>query len=769
MVEDSDDDAELLLIYLRRNGYEIQFDRVHTASEMRQMLASNEYDVIISDFSLPGFNGMEAFRIVKENDLDVPFIITSGTIGEDLAVESMVAGVNDYLMKDNLTRLVPAIEREIKEAKNRHARREAELALKKSEEQYRELFENANDIIFTIDLDGNFTSINKKGKKIFPLQIVENPNSNFAELITETEFQKFSEMLEQKLSGKTDKTQLEFEIVTQQKQVKSLEISSRLIYSDGKPSGVQCIARDITERKTAEKVLRESEAKFRALVQATSLIVWTINPDGTSENLPQWWTNLTGQSLAESKKFGWLDFVHPDDREETRLICGQAFAEYKVFSLVFRVLTLENKYCYLAVRGVPILDEKGVLHYWIGTINDITERKVAEIELNESKEKLLQAQKLESIGRLTGGIAHDFNNMLTVINGYSEMTLRRLPFDDSARGYVEQIKQAAERSTALTNQLLAFSRRQVLNVEIVDINKVISDMNLLIERLIGEDIDLISNLSSDPGRIKADPNQISQVILNLVINSRDAMPEGGTITIETTKVKSDEIKQKLSDETLTKDYVKLVVKDTGIGIDEENRERIFEPFFTTKEIGKGTGLGLAMVYGTIKQSNGHIWVESELGKGTGIEIYLPVFNEEHRISEKKKFDKNLLHGTETILIVEDQHLVRELSQNILESYGYTVFQATDGEDALEKFNNYPKKIDLLLTDVVMPKMGGYELAKVLSQIYPRLKILFMSGYTEDSRIKDNLFDSSDNFIKKPFEPEILAVKVREVLEKELKT
>ena len=176
-------------------------------------------------------------------------------------------------------------------------------------------------------------------------------------------------------------------------------------------------------------------------------------------------------------------------------------------------------------------------------------------------------------------------------------------------------------------------------------------------------------------------------------------------------------------------------------------------------------MGLAMVYGTIKQSNGHIWVESELGKGTGIEIYLPVFHEEHRISEKKKFDKNLLHGTETILIVEDQHLVRELSQNILESYGYTVFQATDGEDALEKFNNYPKKIDLLLTDVVMPKMGGYELAKVLSQIYPKLKILFMSGYTEDSRIKDSFFDSSENFIKKPFEPEILAVKVREVLEK----
>ncbi len=379
-------------------------------------------------------------------------------------------------------------------------------------------------------------------------------------------------------------------------------------------------------------------------------------------------------------------------------------------------------------------------------------------------EQLRQSQKLESVGRLAGGIAHDFNNMLTAINGYSDLTLRRLSADDPLRRFVEEIKKAGERSAGLTNQLLAFSRRQVLKPKILEINQVVTETSQMLQRLIGEDIQLNISLDAKLGSVKADPGQITQVIMNLVVNARDAMPRGGNLTIETRNVYLDEDYAAYHLPTQSGSYILLAVSDTGTGIDDETRQHIFEPFFTTKQVGKGTGLGLATVYGIVKQSGGYIWIYSEVGVGTTFKIYLPRVDGAGLL-EETPLSTEIPNGTETILLVEDEEIVRNLSRQILEACGYTVIEARNGIEALEVCASQEVKIDLLMTDVVMPQMGGRELSERLAETNPRISVLFTSGYTDDAIIRQGVIKVGSNFIQKPFTFDLLAQKVREVLDK----
>jgi PAS domain S-box-containing protein len=382
----------------------------------------------------------------------------------------------------------------------------------------------------------------------------------------------------------------------------------------------------------------------------------------------------------------------------------------------------------------------------------------------ESAEQLRQSQKLESVGRLAGGIAHDFNNMLTAINGYSELTLRRLKPDDPLRENVEEIKKAGERSAALTHQLLAFSRQQVLQSKVLDLNEIIIDTTTMLQRLIGEDILLNSVLNPELGRLEGDAGQLTQVLMNLVVNARDAMPDGGTLTIETTNVNVDEEFAAAHLPIMPGPYVLLAITDTGIGIDEETQQHIFEPFYTTKEIGKGTGLGLATVYGIVKQSGGYIWVTSKPGKGSTFEIYLPRIEQEVWTESEAATAEYLPNGAETILIVEDEDLVRALTRQVLEECGYEIIEARNGVEALSIFEQPDCKIDLLLTDVVMPQMGGRELAERVTRTHPNLRVLFTSGYTDDAAIRQDVIVPDTNFIQKPFTFDALAHKVRESLD-----
>ena len=407
-------------------------------------------------------------------------------------------------------------------------------------------------------------------------------------------------------------------------------------------------------------------------------------------------------------------------------------------------------------NGVPVAVQ--------GSARDITERKRAEEALRASQLQLQQSQKLEAIGQLAGGVAHDFNNMLTAIMGYTDLSLRRVGLENPIRRNLEETKKAAERAASLVRQLLAFSRKQILEPKVLDLNEVVKDMQKMLTRLIGENIKLATRLETDLGSVKADPCQVEQIIVNLVVNARDAMPRGGRVTIETANISLDAQTAAKHVAVIPGEYVMLAVSDTGNGMDQETQARIFEPFFTTKEVGKGTGLGLSTVYGIVKQSGGNIWVYSEPGFGTVFKVYLPRIDDATANNiAKQAQESNAPRGTETILLVEDEDVVRGLTRKILMQAGYNVLDARSGDEAIRLCATHAGPIDLLLTDVVMPEVSGKEVADRLLELRPSIHVLYMSGYTDEAIVQHGVLDANVKFIQKPFTWVGLTRKVREVL------
>jgi PAS domain S-box-containing protein len=408
----------------------------------------------------------------------------------------------------------------------------------------------------------------------------------------------------------------------------------------------------------------------------------------------------------------------------------------------------------------PLNDERGCLIGVVHILSDITEQKRVEKEKVILEEQLRQSQKMEAVGRLAGGIAHDFNNLLTIIKGYSQLVLLGLQEGDPLRENTEEIQRATEQATDLIRQLLAFSRRQVMEMRVLDLNIIIQNLEKMLHRILGEDIEMVTHLTADLGRTKVDPGQIEQVIMNLVVNARDAMPSVGKLTIETTNVDLNEEYIHTHIGVAPGHYVMLEVSDTGVGMTPEVKERIFEPFYTTKE--KGTGLGLSTVYGIVRQCSGTIWVYSELNKGTIFKIYLPRVEEPLEEMGEKRVLKDFPHGQETVLVVEDYEEVRKLAVRILSKQGYKVLEAADGSDALQLCEKRKGPIHLIVTDMVMPGMSGIELTERLIVMYPEIRVLYMSGYTDSRTI---LGADDANYIQKPFTVEGLARKVKDVLEK----
>ncbi|MEW6209192.1 MAG: PAS domain S-box protein [Acidobacteriota bacterium] len=511
------------------------------------------------------------------------------------------------------------------------------------------------------------------------------------------------------------------------------------------------------ERKAAEEALRQAEERYRSIVENASYGISLSTPAGRFLAVnPAMVAMLGYDSVEELMKVNIATDIYADPEDRKRLI-ERYVPEGKIEDVEVEWKRKDGSQIRVNLRGRLIRDEEGQPEAFEILVEDVTERRHLE-------EQLRQSQRMESIGMLAGGVAHDFNNLLTAIIGYSEILLANVSRDDPRRMSVEEINRAGKRAADLTRQLLAFSRKQILQPRVINLNSVITDLEKMLSRLIGEDVEMMTRLDPDLGLVKADPGQIEQVIMNLVVNARDAMPEGGMLMIETANAEIDEAYARRHVGVAPGQYALVAISDTGMGMNEETQSRIFEPFFTTKEQGRGTGLGLSTVYGIVKQSGGNIWVYSEEGRGTTFKVYLPRANEEETAEQAEARSAEAPRGSETILIVEDEELVRRLTIDALEDIGYTVLEAKDGPEALRICEQHTEPIHLLLTDIVMPQMSGRDLARRVAGLRPEIKTLYMSGYTGTVIVNQNLLDAEKVFIQKPFTPRSLAQKVREALD-----
>lgn len=629
LLDDDPIDAELNIAALQEGGYDCHWRRVDRRETYVQALAIADFELVLSDYSLPDFDGLTALKLFLQRGLQLPFVLVSGNIGEEVAIESLKAGATDYVLKSRLERLAPVVTRALHEKEELLRRKSAEEALRRSERDLRSLIENAPYGIFRADMEGRFLDVNPALVKMLGYSLP-------AELLA------------------TDPQRDVFLDPVQARQLKELG---------------------------------ESQRSF--------------------EGLEFEWKRRDGSSVV------------------------------------------------VRLSGRPVVNREGNVVSFEVMAENVTERRALE-------EQLRHAQKMEAIGRLAGGVAHDFNNLLMVIIGYTELLRENLPKDGDQRGYADAVWNAGKKATLLTSQLLAFSRKQVISPRVLDLNAVLQEVDRMLPRLIGEDVQLSIVQGANLATVKADPGQMEQVIMNLCVNARDAMPRGGKLTIETDTVKIDTDTARRIGASSPGTFVMLSVTDNGAGMDAQTQSRIFEPFFTTKEKGKGTGLGLATVYGIVKQSGGYITVESELGRGSRFDVYLPAI--ERSADSKTPIVATELpsRGSETVLLVEDEDAVRSLVREVLRGRGYQVLEAQKSAEALEICNTHPGPIDLLVTDVVLPQISGRALAQQLNPARPEMKVLYISGYTDDKMLQHGIPGAA--FLQKPFSSDVLARTVRNMLD-----
>jgi two-component system cell cycle sensor histidine kinase/response regulator CckA len=642
-------------------------------------------------------------------------------------------------LADELEVRVQERTRELRTQERRHARLAA-------------IVESSDDAIIGKTLDGTITSWNRGAELLYGYTADEVVGRSISILVPSDSLNEVGAILQRIRNGETIQ---HFEAVRVHKGGERVVVSltiSPTRDSNGTMDGASTIARDMTAHRKAQAALEESERRYRLLFENNPQPMWVYDQATLSFLAVNNTAVLSyGFSREEFLHMTLADIRPPEDVPKLLKASAVPPGEFhrdgpwRHRKKGGQIITVE-----IAEHPLVFGDRPACLVM----ATDITDRLRLE-------EQFRQAQRLESVGRLAGGVAHDFNNLLTVINGYAEMLLSDAPADSPTVDPLKEIRTAGERAASLTGQLLAFSRRQVLQLSVININTIVVETEKLLRRLIGEDIQVVTTLAPDLGLIQGDPGQIQQIIMNLAVNSRDAMPNGGTLVIETSNVTLDQGYQAEHQSVQAGPHVLLAITDTGCGMDAETRARIFEPFFTTKELGKGTGLGLATVYGMVKQDGGWIWVYSEPGRGTTFKIYLPRTDKPPSlISPPPKTD---LRGNETILVVEDYPEVRALALSGLASFGYSAHGVSSGQQAIDFCRDFPGAIHLVLTDVVMTDMNGREVANRIAQVRPDSRILFMSGYTANVIAHHGVLDSGVEYLQKPFTPESLARRVREVL------
>ena len=508
------------------------------------------------------------------------------------------------------------------------------------------------------------------------------------------------------------------------------------------------------QRAVAQAALERSESRYRSLTLASATIVWIADAEGGFIREGSSWEEYTGQGEREAAGWGWLAAIHPQDREATAAAWRRAVERKEVYYAEYRLLRRDGQYRRVSSRGVPVLDSGGAVVEWVGACTDVEDERRA-------ADHLRQTQRIEAVGNLAGGVAHEVNNMMTAVIGFGGFVLTGLPEDHPRRSDVSEMVKAASRAAGITRQLLAFTRQQVLQPSVLDLNSVISDLTRMLSGFLGADIELIARLDPRTGRVRADRGQLEQVVVNLTLNARHAMKAGGKLTLETTCVMLDEAYGRRHPGTTIEQgpFAVLSVTDTGSGMDAATRARAFEPFFTTKPVGQGTGLGLSTAYGIVKQSGGYIWLYSEPGLGTSVKVYLPKVSDP--VSRPSRPVAPPRGQGETILVVEDEEAVRTLARRTLEDAGYHVLEAANGRAGLELV--YSSDVDLILCDVVLPEMSGHELARRLAGARPEIPILYMSGYPGPEVVDRGLIAHDAPFLEKPFTVEGLAMSVRGLL------
>ncbi|MEW6207425.1 MAG: PAS domain S-box protein [Acidobacteriota bacterium] len=880
LVEDNEDDYIITRDLLSEIGDgRFRLEWVESYDTAIETMKRCEHDVYLVDYYLVARDGLDLLRQMMRDCLRSPVIMLTGQDRPGLDVEALKAGASDYLVKGSIDALM--LDRSIRYACER---KNAERALRESEERYRRLFDNNPQPMWVFDFETlRFLAVNEAAICHYGYSREEFLQMTIKDIRPAEDVPLLMENLSRISSGldpadrwrhlKTDGSIIDVEIT-----------SHHLIFGDREARLV--LANDITERLRAEDALRQAESKYRLLVEHIPAIAYTAMMDefGTNVYVSPQIEKTLGFSQSEwmAEKTLWRRQIHPDDRQSAISLFNKTLFDQEPFVCEYRLIDREGKAKWFHDEAVVVRDEAGQAVMLQGVALDITKRKQTEealaraerryrsiiqnaaygiflssidgrfLEVNpalvcmlgydsaeelmrvdiardiytrpEERERLIesysrsnridgievewkrkdgklvalwlsgqvvrgeqgavegfemiaenlterraleeqlrQSQKMDAIGKLAGGVAHDFNNLLTVINGYADLLAGLHIKSDPRRQHAQEIKKAGARASSLTTQLLAFSRKQMLQPVALDLNAVITDSLKMLRRLIGEDIEVIVSLDADAGQIKADPTQIEQVIVNLAVNARDAMPDGGKLTIETSNVEIDESSAHWNIDAPSGPYVMMAISDTGAGMDEETMRCIFEPFFTTKERGRGTGLGLSTVYGIVKQSGGHISVYSEKGLGTTFKIYLPRVDDR---AERKSEDEQeeMPRGTETILVVEDERMVRELICRMLRGCGYTVLEAATGEQALEFCHNHDRQIHLLITDVVMPQISGPALAERVKAFRPQMKRLFISGYTDNALINDAVLEGGVEFLQKPFSPLDLARKARQLMD-----
>ena len=752
-------DAELVEYELERARIPFLSRRVDSRDGFLHELEEFGPDLILSDYTLPRFDGMTALALAKERAPEVPFLIVTGSVNEETAVGCMKAGATDYLLKSNLARIGPAIEAALERSRALAQKTRAEAALAASERRFRSLIQNSSDLVTILAPDGTILYASDSAERIVGYTPADLVGSSILSYLDASGVHTLRGLLQNGNGKSSGAGSIEFCLRRGDGSPVWLEAVGTNLLTDATIRGIVLNARDVSERKRADGALRESEERYRDLFDNASDLVCMAAPDGSLLYVNQAWQQGTGYDEAEIGRMQLLDLLHPDSRAYytqvvERVLNGERLDHVELIFVpkAGAPITVEGNLSCTFKDGLPAVVR--------GIYRDVTERKRVE-------EQLRRAERMQAAGKLAGGVAHEVNNMMTGVIGFSEFLLRSLEVGDPRRADVEEVIKAGTRAADVTRQLLAFTRQQFLQPQVLQVNMVVSDMEKMLRRSLGEDHVLEFQLSPDAGLLRADRGQLEQVLINLILNARDAIAGHGRVSIQTAPAVWDEVyAQRHGGVDLPLgSYVMLAVSDTGCGMAPEVQARIFEPFFTTKAIGQGTGLGLSTVYGIVKQSGGYVWVYSEPSEGSVFKIYLPAAQAESPSEPHRGQQEVPAGGSETILVIEDEDVVRHLACRGLRDHGYSVIETRNGIEAVQYIKQHPGTVNLVISDVVMPEMGGRELSQALARAEPTLPVLFMSGYTGEDVVQRGLLDPGAPFQQKPFTPGGLATKVRAMLDK----